>query len=89
MLKKSEKHPNPSFRHKPGEAGFSRTCLTYVRAAERVQRVWLHPGQQQHITDFIDSNILDPGPRLTTCRGRFRRGDEEFFSNPLTALVHR
>jgi hypothetical protein len=80
MLKKSEKHPNPSFRHKPGEAGFSRTCLTYVRAAERVQRVWLHPGQQQHINDFIDSNILDPG---------FRRGDEEFFSNPLTALDRR
>ncbi|MCR4331992.1 MAG: hypothetical protein NUV34_04730, partial [Sulfuricaulis sp.] len=28
----------------------------------------------QHSTDFIHSNILDPG---------FRRGDEEFFSNLL------
>jgi hypothetical protein len=32
---------------KRGEAGFSRTHLTCVRAAERVQRVSLHPGQQQ------------------------------------------
>ncbi|MCR4332790.1 MAG: hypothetical protein NUV34_08855, partial [Sulfuricaulis sp.] len=28
----------------------------------------------QHLTDFVGSNILDPG---------FRRGDEEFFSNLL------
>jgi hypothetical protein len=53
---------------------FSRTYLTYVRAAERVQRVWLHPGQQLHITDFNHYNILDPG---------FRRGDDEFFINLL------
>jgi hypothetical protein len=53
---------------------FSRTNLTYVRAAERVQRVWLHPGQQQHITDFKHYKILDPG---------FRRGDDEFFINLL------
>jgi hypothetical protein len=32
----------------------------------------LHPGQQQHITDFVVFNILDPG---------FRRGDEMFFNN--------
>jgi NADH:ubiquinone oxidoreductase subunit C len=32
---------------KRGEAGFSRTHLTCVRAAERVQRSVLHPGQQQ------------------------------------------
>jgi hypothetical protein len=31
-----------------------------VRAAERVQRVWLHPGQQQHITDFCLFNIWTP-----------------------------
>ena len=53
LLKKSEKHSNPSFRRKPGEAEFSRTYLTYVRAAERVQRVWLHPGQQQHINELL------------------------------------
>ena len=68
-MKNSLNHPNPSFRRKPGEAEFSRTCLTQVRAAERVQRVWLHPGQQQHINDFIVFNYLDPG---------FRRGDEIF-----------
>jgi hypothetical protein len=39
-----------------------------------VQRVWLHPGQQQCITDFIGSNKLDPG---------FRRGDEAFFNKLL------
>ena len=49
--------------------------LTYVHAAERVQRFLLRPGQQQHSTDFIHSNFLDPG---------FRRGDEEFFSNLLS-----
>jgi hypothetical protein len=53
LLKKSEKHPNPSFRRKLGEAEFSRTYLTYVRAAEQVQWVWLHPGQQQHINESI------------------------------------
>jgi hypothetical protein len=37
----------------------------------------LHPGQQQHITDFVVFNILDPG---------FRRGDEMFF-NKLLAVV--
>jgi hypothetical protein len=37
----------------------------------------------QHINDFIAFNYLDPGPRLTTCRGRFRRGDEGFFSSLL------
>jgi hypothetical protein len=68
------KHPDTSFRRKPGEAKFSRTYLTYVRAAERVQRVWLHPGQQQHITDFFGSNILDPG---------VRRGDDAFFDKLL------
>src|SRR3990167_3547912 len=31
----------------------------------------LHPGQQQHINDFIVFNDLDPG---------FRRGDDAFFS---------
>jgi hypothetical protein len=46
---------------------FSRTYLTYVRAAKRVQRVWLHPGQQLRITDFNHYKILDPG---------FRRGDD-------------
>jgi hypothetical protein len=39
-----------------------------------VQRVWLHPGQQQHLTDFVGCNILDPG---------FRRGDEAFFNKLL------
>jgi len=29
----------------------------------------LHPGQQQHINDFVDFNFLDPG---------FRRGDDVF-----------
>ena len=36
-----------SFPRKRGEAEFSRTHLTCVRAAERVQRILLHPGQQQ------------------------------------------
>jgi hypothetical protein len=74
LSKKPGKFSKPSFRRKPGEAGFSRTYLTYVRAAERVQRVWLHPGQRQHITDFNHFNILDPG---------FRRGDNVFFNNLL------
>ncbi len=33
----------------------------------------------QSIADFVGSNILAPGPRLTACRGRFRRGDGAFF----------
>jgi hypothetical protein len=37
---------------KRGEAEFSRTHLTCVRAAERVQRVLLHPGQQQALNSI-------------------------------------
>ena len=40
-------HEPPVIPAKRGEAEFSRTHLTCVRAAERVQRVLLHPGQQQ------------------------------------------
>jgi len=36
-----------SFPRTRGEAGYSRMYLTYIRAAERVQRGLLHPGQQQ------------------------------------------
>jgi hypothetical protein len=61
----------PSFPRKRGEAGFSRTYLTYVRAAERVQRVWLHPGQQQAV-NVIARNARDT---MQTLDARFRGHD--------------
>jgi len=65
---------------KRGEAEFSRTHLTCVRAAERVQRVLLHPGQQQALNGIArfarDSQKLCAGgsapapwvPFLCSCK---------------------
>jgi hypothetical protein len=84
LLKKSEKHPNPSFRRKPDKiAGGD---FGQPKAGPKGGIQGCIP-QSSILLILSGSNILDPGPRLTTCRGRFRRGDETFFSKLLNEAV--